>query len=60
MTGRAGNEALKSELTAPDLRGICSTCQRAASDCVSEAGKFKCLGYVVDEKKLAAILEEKT
>jgi hypothetical protein len=60
VTGRAENEALKTELTAADLRGICATCQRAASDCVSETGKFKCLGWVKDERKLAEILEVDT
>ena len=57
MAARAENEQHKTELTAADLRGICATCQRAASDCVSETGKWKCLGWVKDERKLAEILK---
>ena len=56
----AKNEALKTVLTRDVLSGSCSTCKRAASDCVSEAGKWKCLGWMPSESKIADLLNEKS
>jgi hypothetical protein len=52
------NEQHLTELDRATLTGACGTCKRAASDCVSEAGKFACRGWLADEKKIKGVLAD--
>ena len=49
------NEALKTVLTKEQLHGACCACGRDARKCVVN-DKFKCCGWVADERKIADLL----
>ena len=55
----AKNEALKTVLTRDMLHGACCACGRDASKCVMN-DKFKCQGFVADERRIAEMLNEKS
>ena len=44
-------------ITRDMLHGACCACAQDASKCVND-GKFKCRGWVADEKRIAAILAD--
>ena len=52
----------KTALDRDTLHGCCAACQRDARCCIDSQTNlnFKCRGWLVDEKKVAEILEGKT